>query len=206
MKKYRLIFCLAMVIVSLLVVMGGSVQAATPPDTNVNSVAVQNLYSKLVQAKGQDFDSFYAKLSTADQQLAISILTPASSEVTKTPLNSQLMSPMDTGLQFAVTTNLYDIYHLLIAQYSQGVTWYFNGTIITQPPGVAVAGNTDIIGWTYKGVLYQSQMGGQYYSYFTAYSQGSFNLTVLGITVSTWYPAILQNVYANGTDSYQTWQ
>ena len=116
------------------------------------------------------------------------------------------MSPMDTGLQFAVTTNLYDIYHLLIAQYSQGVTWYFNGTIITQPPGVAVAGNTDIIGWTYKGVLYQSQMGGQYYSYFTAYSQGSFNLTVLGITVSTWYPAILQNVYANGTDSYQTWQ
>ena len=81
MKKYRLIFCLAMVIVSLLVVMGGSVQAATPPDTNVNSVAVQNLYSKLVQAKGQDFDSFYAKLSTADQQLAISILTPASSEV-----------------------------------------------------------------------------------------------------------------------------
>ena len=41
MKKYRLIFCLAMVIVSLLVVMGGSVQAATPPDTNVNSVAVQ---------------------------------------------------------------------------------------------------------------------------------------------------------------------
>jgi hypothetical protein len=200
MKRITLLLSLVLVIISLVTLFGNSVQAAVPPNSSDSSAAVQNLYQLMVQAKGQDLDAFLAQLSPENQKLAIKILTPASVEVQK---NSPI-APMDTGTVLTTYVTLYDGFHLPIAKYLQQITWYYDGTYITQPPQTVMGGAVYMIGWVYNGVISQNQWGGQGYTYYRAYSQASFNLTVGGIVLQTWYPWIDQTVYGNGTYSVST--
>src|ERR1035437_9924905 len=97
MKKVRLLSIL-LVIVSLFTMFGASVQAAASSNSADNKVAVQNLYDRMVQAKGQDFDKFFAQLSPADQKLAIKILTPTSVEAERGPSPLDYSSGLNTTL------------------------------------------------------------------------------------------------------------
>jgi hypothetical protein len=203
MKKITLL-SVVLVIISLVAIFGTSVQAAAPSNGSYNSAEVQNLYEKMVQAKNQNIDTFLSQLSPEDQQLAIKILTPVSVEMANDKSISSLIRPMDSGLVLNTYVTYYDIFHIAICRYLQQITWYYNGTYITQPPQRITGGTTSLPGWTYNGISSQYDYGGQGYTYYEGYSQASFSLTVGGIVVQTWYPWIDQTVYGNGTYSVST--
>ncbi len=205
-KRGKVVFCLVLVIVSLFTVLTPNVQAVGLRNNDDSAIA-QNLYQKMIQAQDQNIDinTFFTTLSPKEQQLVIKILTPTNVEVEKTnPVNPQIYL-QDIGTVLTTTMTLRNMYGMTLCVYIQDITWYYDGTYITQPPQCARAGATYMYGWIYNGITSQGEWGGQGYTYFRAYSQASFTISLGGWIIGSWYPGIDQYVYGNGTYSVSTY-
>ena len=190
MKKIHFILSLVLSVCMMLSI-GASVIAAEP-DNKVPE-KVQALYEKMIQLEDEELELFFKNLSPEDQKLVITILTPSTTEKETTFSQSK-----DTQTTMTSTSRLKNIFGMVLCEYTQVLTWVWNGTYVTQDPQLTISGDANSF-WTYLGVLSQYEYGGQGYTYCRAFSQGSFEMRILGEVAQTWYPVIDQYGYGDGT-------